>query len=464
MISLEQNHIFTPNLFLNSHFSILYLKNGTVPSDPNAHITLYTYTPTGTYTTGRSPSAGSFDRSRYRLTESLTYFAGNHHFDFGFEAGRVVTSGSRRVGPTIFDLRPLGVPLSYWYYWNGQDLYNLSGDEAAAYVQDTIQMAKRLSVDVGVRVEYQSLVKNTNVAPRVGVSYDLTGDRKTKVFANAGIFYDRVYGHYVQWGTNKGGDQYNVYNPQGPLADGEKIWSWAFRYRLGPDQKTPYAVSWAVGAERVLPYGMKFAVTYNQKRLHNQLLTYRVEEGDILWFEFRSNGGGTYRGVEFVLSKEFSKNSQFMISYTFSRARGDGSALDQFYTAVQTPPRNSIEDFDRTHLFKASGFVGLPWDIWLSANLYYASGFPYSVITGAQAGLYYLGGRNTYRMKPTQSLDFSLNKNIRIGRTKLGIILEGYNLFNHTNILSVSTAPDNHGEAASLDISRTIQLGFTFDF
>lgn len=464
IISLEQNHIFNPNLLLNSHFSILYLKNGEVPTDPNAHITLYTYTPTGTFTTGRSPSAGSFDRYRYRLTESLTYFTGRHGFDFGLEFGRVVTRGSRRVGPTIFDLRPLGIPLSYWYIWQGQDLYNLSGTEAAAYVQDTIHLANRLTVDAGVRVEYQSLNKNTNVAPRAGASYDLTGDRKTKVFANAGVFYDRVFGHYVQWAGNKGGDQYNVNNPQGPLADGDKIWTWAFRYGLAPNEKTPYSVGWSVGVERLLPYGMKFTATYNQKNLHDQLLSYRVEENNILLFQFKSNGSGTYRGAEFVLSKEFSQNSQFMISYTLSRARGDGGAVGEFYTAVQLPPTNSIEDFDRTHLIKASGFVGLPWDIWLSASLIYASGFPYSVITGAQAGLYYVGGRNVNRMKPTQSLDFSLSKNFRFGRSRIGVVLEGYNVFNRTNILSVSTAPENHGEAASLDISRTFQLGLTFDF
>ncbi len=463
MVSIVQNHIFNENMFLESHLSFLRISEAFERTDPDAHWTLYVYTPEGTFTKGRYTSEGSFYRARYRISEHLNYFKGKHSFGMGVEIGRVDTGGGREVGPTIFDLRGLGAAVAYHYYFLPQ-VYQVDSTEAAFYVQDSITMNDRLTVDAGLRVEYQSLMETTNVGPRAGFSYDATGDRKTKIYGNVGIFYDRIYGHYVQWATGGGGDQFNVYNPVGLLAEGEEVFESAFRYRLAGDQKTPYNVSWSVGFERLLPHDLKFNFNYNQKHLRNQLLSYRVTEPQYLWFEYTPNGQGSYKGAEFVLSKRLSNRFQALISYTISRARGDGNELYQFYTEDMIPPKNSIEDFDRTHYLKASGVVILPLDIMIAANYNYASGWPYSVISGAQAGLYYLGDRNSQRMDPTSSIDFSLRKTFQLDRYKLAVVFEGYNITNHTNVTGVSTAPANHGEPTALDLSRTYQLGVTFDF
>lgn len=79
-----------------------------------------------------------------------------------------------------------------------------SSDNTALFVQDSWQIANRLTLNVGVRIENE-VVPNfgttgsqaikfgwgDKIAPRFGVAFDLTGKGKTKVFASYGWFYDR---------------------------------------------------------------------------------------------------------------------------------------------------------------------------------------------------------------------------------------------------------------------------------
>jgi hypothetical protein len=82
--------------------------------------------------------------------------------------------------------------------------FNASRDTAQKYVdffvQDTWRVGDRLTINPGLRYEQEKLagqiitdftLKN-NWAPRIGATYDLTGDAKTKVYGSYGRFYARV--------------------------------------------------------------------------------------------------------------------------------------------------------------------------------------------------------------------------------------------------------------------------------
>jgi Carboxypeptidase regulatory-like domain/TonB dependent receptor-like, beta-barrel len=68
----------------------------------------------------------------------------------------------------------------------------------AAYVEDAWKLNKYLTLDLGMRYEQQRLTGNVvqysftdNWLPRIGVTFDPTGDRRTKIYANFGR-YDYV--------------------------------------------------------------------------------------------------------------------------------------------------------------------------------------------------------------------------------------------------------------------------------
>lgn len=194
------------------------------------------------YTTGTAGCAAGFQNttnnslalrdSSFRNTYNAdaSYFAqnwgGSHSIKGGFEYGSVrndVASGYKDTG--IITLQ----------YGRDYDFYGVSGVTTCAatpncigigrmqrfsefgvasnryialYGQDKWQVNKNLTINVGIRAEKENLPAfNTGtgsggfpidipfgrkIAPRLGVSYDMFGNGKSRLFASYGWFYDRL--------------------------------------------------------------------------------------------------------------------------------------------------------------------------------------------------------------------------------------------------------------------------------
>lgn len=65
---------------------------------------------------------------------------------------------------------------------------------ASAFAQDDWRATPRLTVNLGLRYDYQSATGDrNNFAPRLGFAWDARGDGKTVVRGGAGLFYDQYY-------------------------------------------------------------------------------------------------------------------------------------------------------------------------------------------------------------------------------------------------------------------------------
>jgi len=64
----------------------------------------------------------------------------------------------------------------------------------SAHVQDEVRLLPRLTANLGLRYEFQSITdSHHNLGPRIGLAWNATGDGKTIVRVGGGVFFDQYY-------------------------------------------------------------------------------------------------------------------------------------------------------------------------------------------------------------------------------------------------------------------------------
>ena len=154
---------------------------------------------------------------RYDINDSLTMVRGSHQFKLGgqllirdnhveshaFLSGRFnfgeLPAGTfvdqALSGTTLTSLQAfnLGLPQAYQQGFGDPNTFSTE-PYFAGYFQDRWQLLRTLTLDLGLRYELDDLrdpirTDKNNIAPRVGMVWDLRGDRKTVLRAGYGIFY-----------------------------------------------------------------------------------------------------------------------------------------------------------------------------------------------------------------------------------------------------------------------------------
>lgn len=188
-----------------------------------------------------------------------------------------------------------------------------------------------------------------------------------------------------------------------------------------------------------------------------------------------SDGNSNYNAMNLELKRRFSRNMQFLGSYTWSHSIDDSSDLQTLLKPLNN--RNFALDrsdslFDQRHRFVFSGMVTSPtaWrssdsmarrffaDFTIAPILEISSGRPFNILTGIDQNLDLQSsnerpsvgaggtlvlptfltdgslGRNMGITHSYASLDLRVMRSIRVGeRVRLDLIGEGFNLFNRFN-------------------------------
>jgi hypothetical protein len=398
---------------------------------------------------------GSYRPVSYRVINEL-WFGGEWTFSSGIYALMLAVPGADRFALASFNydrangvcpaVTPLPPLMSDTCAQNGPAALNLSAlqsfsvglpylfrqgfnnpewADTAHYVglfaQDSWKIHARFTLEAGLRFDYdrepRPLTSHAYAAPRLGLAWDVLGDKKTVVRGGLGLFYSPIY-YQVAYVTNLLNDSGRYINQifktpldgiQGPAA----LWAAGvarnklpfgameeadFRalgvnigrgapgrvlFDADPAYRNNYSVQGSVSVSRELARNLSLELGYLATRgVHLQLpheVNYR-ETGVVTPFlgpqlaridptitqlnRYKSVGNSIYHGLTVSLKQRYARGVQFQANYTFSKAIDDQTDFNSAFAAFL--PTNlrlerAISTFDIRHNFVASGVFVSPF-------------------------------------------------------------------------------------------------------
>jgi hypothetical protein len=345
---------------------------------------------------------------RLQFADTVSYAAGAHHVKFGGEYNHLTLPGYGNVLPANFAGRfffsPIpalgvtsaldglqkGIPASYAQGYGNPHFPDERYADVSVFLQDEWKRG-RFVIKPGMRYQRQFWQQQifqasdvdggtiafplasdrNNLAPRVGISYDVTGSGRTIARGSYGVFYDNIIianesAPRVLTGTSEGLRTAGLPAPLASVAwnaPGRRLSESQATALLGgsytssvllpdPSLKTPFAHQASIGVDRALASDLSLSVSglyvrgFNLSGTldYNPILPMRLGPGrrpnDLPCAEMSTarcvNGGmsGTsasviqytsfgqswYKGLTATLNKRLSRGNQLMLSYTLSKA------------------------------------------------------------------------------------------------------------------------------------------------
>jgi outer membrane receptor for ferrienterochelin and colicin len=366
------------------------------------------------------------------------------------------------------------------------DNYNTEPFEGAAYVQDKIELAY-LVINLGLRFDYinsnvvfrqnpldpNSMVEvksRSQISPRIGIAHPIS-DRTKLHFS---------YGHFFQ----NPDFQYLFENKQYDL-----------------NVREPLFGQPSLDAQRTISYEVGLSHQFSDNVAMNLTAYYRDITGLIGTRYFFPYVDGRYTGYTLYVNEDYANIKGFEVTidvrpnkyfsggftYTYSVAKGSASSETEQYPGTDESTQLYYLDFDRPHVFNASGTYTIPKDegpeifgerifddMDFSLIFKASSGSPYTP-SGRDIGFV---DKNSLRQPGLYNIDLMIGKEIEFAdKLRLRLFAEILNLTDHRNILYVygdtgdpdyttvggySTEymqdPSNYGPP------RSVRIGFTFRF
>jgi hypothetical protein len=212
------------------------------------------------------------------------------------------------------------------------------GDISALYVRDKFDIGRRLFMEAGLRFEKETgkndlgdkVVDTNDVAPRLQLSYDLTGDGRNIIGGTAGRFYDSITQGFadlyagVPQQTNY--DEF-TYDPV------TKTYVKTASVRAGGTDlpkalnlKASHMDEFTLSFQRQLGPTIGVGVRGIHRKwddLIDDVLSVTASGGKNVSYANLGAAKRTYEGVEFTFDKRFSQNWNLLANYTYSRTRGN---------------------------------------------------------------------------------------------------------------------------------------------
>jgi hypothetical protein len=339
----------------------------------------------------------NMDRHFYRQQEIANLFLptqhlwGTHMLKFGIDFER--EAFHQRVLRHAYEVLRADNSVARYVTFSGSPFQHQSNFEGAHYFEDHWVPLEGLSIQSGVRFEWNEIVRDLEIAPRFAVAWAPGILRGTKFAAGWGVYYDSISLDTIsrQQDQTSLATFYPVGSPpEGPVPTVFQVNQAALR--------TPYFRTTSFTVERKLPFGFYGKAGY-LRRFGNDgfifdpvapVTTAMFYQGAT--FTLRNDQRLRYDAFDISLKRTFAGRYEWFLGYTRSHTRTNTAVdynLENPVFAVQTPGPLSWDTPNRVHMW---GWAPLP-DRKLPRRLRfllrnttaaylveYRTGFPFSVV------------------------------------------------------------------------------------
>jgi len=329
----------------------------------------------------------------------------------------------------------------------------LSNFEASAYGLDRWKPTDRLLIESGLRFDWDEIIRDVLVSPRLAATYMVPGTSETKVSAGVGVFYQAANLDLI--GQPQAGTRQDVfYAPNGVTPIGLPVTTQFFADRNA--LKEPRFVSWSVGVERKLPYSIYGHLDFLQKRGTDGFVYLNTNSGDIVGrYVLTNKRDDHYNALTLSVRRTFKDQYPLFFAYTRSSAQTNYVFAFNQGSPVIGLQQSGPLPWDTPNRFLTWGWAPFFKKMTLGYAFEFRNGYPFTVVNQYQE----VAGRvGPYRYPAFYQITLSLEKRFQLFGYYLALRGTVENITNRENPNVVDNNIDSPG---FLSFSGTGHRSFT---
>ncbi len=383
-------------------------------------------------------SSGSVERLQFLTTLVTPYWnwRGRHSFKFGMDANRI--RYHQQADRQTIEVLGVDGELLRSVSYAGKPSFGRDSSEFSAFGQDRWYVRETLFVEAGVRLDWDQILRQKIISPRLSVAYAPKGLPNSKFSGGVGLFYDALnLGMLTRELDQERIDTF--YSAGGTILRGPIV----SRYVASDNSlRAPGYLNWSLGWQQKVPYSFYLRTEFIRKTgrdgwSYDPDPLASPDPSQLNVYRLTSSRRDRYTGLECSLTRSFKDRYSWMLSYTRSSARS--SAVVDFSpdNPVYGRQGEGPQDWDSPNRLISWGTFPAPWfaKYLLSYFLEWHSGFPFSSVDETQQ---LVGLPNRGRFPDFFSLNLHCERRFKLWRTQWALRAGFNNLTDNPNPVVVN--------------------------
>ena len=319
--------------------------------------------------------------------------------------------------------------------------------QASLYAQDRWNPFARLILEGGLRADWDEIIEQPVVAPRLAGSYTFDKSGNTKLSAGVGRFYLATDLDLISRPLT--GVRTDILPGQPPVTS-----QFFVNHEL---LKEPRSFNWNIGLEQRLPAAVYASVQFLDKRLSDGFLFVPAGGPGLPpcpgslpvcsdRFSLTNGQENLYRSLTLSLRHSFRNIYPLMVSYTRSSAHTNALIDYSVDNLAVGPQQGGPLPWDAPNRVVAWGWFPAPRKLEMGYSLDWRDGFPFSAVDQQQ---FLFGQPDAYRFPHYFNLTLAAERRFQVHKLYLAIRISAEDITGWQNPNSVNNNIDAYGNTGA---------------